>query len=212
VEVNGAGTFMGTRSSILNPNRNPGVSQTEVEARLSAALGVSHFIWLSGADPAEVEATGSFTDQHIDGTARFVSRDTVLYNWTDDPDDFRFPILDRARRELQAAADEVGGPLSLVPLPVPRAPVYKTSRAARGGRGKPTPAPASYCNFYVANGVVLVPVYGDQNDGTALRILQEHFPERDVLGIESVGLVEFGGMIHCVTQQQPLDKRGPEIK
>lgn len=208
VEVNGSGTFMGPRSSILNPNRNAELSQSDVEGLLSAALGVSHFIWLSGPNRAEIEATGSFTDQHIDGTARFVSNGTVLHNWTDDRDDFRFPVLECTRDELWGATDEAGRSLALIPLQIPKKAVYKTSQAARGGGLPATPAPASYCNFYLANDLVLVPVYGDQNDDQAIGILQKHFPDREVLGIECVGLVEFGGMIHCVTQQQPTARKG----
>jgi agmatine deiminase len=86
---------------------------------------------------------------------------------------------------------------------MPKRPIHKTSTAAKGERGRATATPASYCNFYIANQVVLAPVYGDENDDRALGIIQDHFPGRQVLGIECVGLVEFGGMIHCVSQQQP---------
>lgn len=203
IEVNGAGSFMGTRSSILNPNRNPDLSQAAVEDMLSSALGVSHFIWLPGLMESEVELTGSFTDQHIDGTARYVDESTVLYNWIDGEEDFRAPILRRQRDDLEDATTSAGDPLALVPVPVPKRLIYKTSAGAKGARDRATATPASYCNFYIANQVVLVPVYGDENDDRALGIIQDHFPKREVLGIECVGLVEFGGMIHCATQQQP---------
>jgi agmatine deiminase len=150
-----------------------------------------------------MEMLGSSTDQHIDGTARFVDETTVLYNWIHDERDFRVPILERQRDELREASTPDGKALTLDPMPMPKSPVYKTSPAAKGARGRAGPAPASYCTFYIANRVVLVPVYGDENDDRALGIIQEHFPKRQVLGIECVGLVEFGGMIHCLTQQQP---------
>jgi agmatine deiminase len=120
VEVNGKGTFLATRTSIIDPHRNPGKSQAEIEAILRQYLGIGHFIWLSGAGRGECEKWGGETDSHIDGAARFTEESTVLYNWTDDTSDPRYAAFARTYRELQEARTESGKPLTLVPLPVPK--------------------------------------------------------------------------------------------
>jgi agmatine deiminase len=203
VEVNGRGTFLATRTSIIDPHRNPGQSQEAIEAILSHHLGVRHFIWLSGAGRGECEKWGGETDSHIDGTARFTEDSTVLFNWTDDTSDPRFAGLQKAERELREAVTESGKALTLVPLPVPQGGVYRTSPKKHDWHASGL-APASYANYYVANGVVLFPVFGNANDERAIAIVSEQFPDRKLVPIECVGLVEGGGMIHCVTQQQPI--------
>jgi agmatine deiminase len=200
VEVNGKGTFMATQSSIVNPNRNPGISQEEVERIISQYLGVSHFIWLSGASKEEGDRWGSVTDSHIDGAARFTDESTVLYNWTDDRSDPHYPVLKRHYDGLREATTESGKPLTLVSLPLPKNGVHRIS-SMQGAKSSLTIA--IYCNYYVANGVVLVPVYGNEFDHRAKAIISEQFPDREVVGIDAVSLVELGGVIHCVTQQQP---------
>lgn len=204
VEVNGNGTFMATRTSIINPNRNPGKNQEEIEAIIKTYLGVKHFIWLSGMAGQECEKLGGVTDTHIDGVARFTGVSTVLYNWTDDKLDPRYSFLLKHFRELQEATTESGKPLTLVPLPIPKDGVYRINPAYWRTT---TLTIASYCNFLVANGFVLIPVYGNVNDDRAKGIITEQFPGREVVGIEAVSLVENGGMIHCVTQQQPFTTR-----
>ena len=110
LEVNGKGTLIATRSSIINPNRNPGISQAEVEEALSEYLGITHFIWLSGASRDFCDAVGSETDLHVDGYARFTDESTVLYSWTDDEFNVFYPILQRHRDELRNARTEFGYP------------------------------------------------------------------------------------------------------
>jgi agmatine deiminase len=197
IEVNGQGTLLATRSSIVNPNRNPDHTLEEIEAILREFLCVDHFIWLSGQ-----EGMGD-TDFHIDGAARFVDEATVLYSWTDDESHPRYPYFKQHLYELQRAVTQSGKPLTLVPVPVTEARVYATSGASTVAPFKSVPSLGLYANYYVANNVVLVPVYGDVNDARAKAIIAEHFPGRQVVGILAHLLAELGGMIHCVTQQQP---------
>jgi agmatine deiminase len=205
LEVDGAGSFLATRSSILNPNRNPGMDRDDVERVLAEYLGVRHCIWLSGAPPDVCEKLGDTTDWHVDLAARFTPGGAVLYAATDDTHDPRHPWLARHCEELEKATDARGRPLDLVALPTPRVYSVSPSDSHPGGCGSPTDA--SYTNYLVSNGVVLVPVYGHAEDERARAILAEHFPGREVIGIPALTLTEEGGAVHCVTQQQP--KAGP---
>jgi agmatine deiminase len=200
VDVNGSGSFMATRSSILDPHRNPGMDQPEVEGILRKYLGVRHFIWLTGAGRGECEAWGDDTDSHIDLVAHFTAESTVLYNWTEDRSDPRWPMFARTRDELRSATNESGTSLTLVPLPVPQ--VHRVS--AMASWHQTTLTVGAYSNYLVANGVVLVPVYGQADDERAKAIIQEQFPRRQVVGIDVVALIQYGGAIGCVTQPQPL--------
>jgi agmatine deiminase len=200
VEVNGRGTFMATRTSIIDPFRNPGMGQEEIEGILRHYLGVTHFIWLTGAGRGECEKWGDDTDSHIDLVARFTDESTVLYNWTDDESDPRSPLFARTLEELKEASTESGKALTLVPLPAPQ--VYQVSRMAAWRRT--TLTAAAYSNYLVANGVVLVPVFGHAYDERALAIIAEQFPGREIIGLDALGLIEHGGAIACVTQPQPL--------
>jgi agmatine deiminase len=209
MEVDGIGTFMATRSSLLNPNRNPNLDQAGAEAAMRDLLGARHFVWLSGA-PADVcEQLGDCTDYHIDIAARFTPGGAILYSEGADPSDARFPYLARHRAELEGAVDATGKTFDLVALPTPRA--YSVGIASVGMQhasdecrrpGRPTDA--SYTNYLVTNGLVVVPVFGCAEDERAKAVLAEHFPGRKVVGIPALSLNEEGGAIHCVTQQQPL--------
>lgn len=200
VEVNGKGTFMATRTSIIDPHRNPGRSQGEIEGVLSDYLGVTHFVWLTGAGRGECEKWGDETDSHIDIVARFTGESTVLYNWTDDKSDPRFALVSKTLEELREATTETGKPLTCVPLPLPQ--VYQVSTMTDWRQS--TFTDAAYSNYLVANGVVLVPVFGHAHDERAKAIIAEQFPDREIIGIDAVGLIEHGGAIGCVTQPQPL--------
>ena len=197
VEVNGKGTLLATRSSIVNPNRNPGKTLEEIEAAMREYLCVEHFIWLSGED-----GVGD-TDVHIDGAARFVDEQTVLYSWTDDTSHPRYLLWKKHLEELKEAVTESGKRLTLVPVPVAESRIYGTGRVSTVPPFELTPSLGLYANYYVANNVVLVPVYGDANDARAKAIIAEHFPGREIVGILAHVVAELGGMIHCVTQQQP---------
>jgi agmatine deiminase len=206
VEVNGLGTMIATRSSILNPNRNPGKSQEEIETAIKDYLGIEHIIWLSGAPREFCDLVGSDTDLHIDGYARFTDESTVLYSWTDDKSNNFYPYLKQHLDELINASTESGKPLTLAPLPKPKNEMYSTLAENTRPPFKNTLSLGTYANFYIANNVVLVPVYGDVNDANAKSILAEHFPNREIIGVPAWHTSELGGMMHCVTQQQPAGK------
>jgi agmatine deiminase len=208
IEVNGSGSLMATRSSIINDNRNPGLSQQQVEQALGDYLGIDNFIWLSGA-PAKVceHELGDGTDYHIDIAARFTDRNKVLYAWTDDENDPRYPYLAKHLEELKNTTDERGNPLILQPLYLPAGGVY-----AIGDRYDQTLGlnsnftDASYLNYLVTNNIVLLPAFGNVNDSRAQTVLAECFPERRIVPISAVSLTAEGGAIHCVTQQQPAPR------
>lgn len=201
VEVNGSGSFLATKTSIMNTNRNPDKGKEEIEEILGEYLGVSNFIWLSGTTKSESDFSGDVTDTHIDGSARFTNESTIIYNWTNDTSDPRYQICKIQFDELQNATTETGKPLSLVPIPLPESGVYRTVKVDTIASARVV---GTYCNYYVANKVILVPVYGNINDERAKSIIAEQYPGRDVLGINVLGLVDYGGAIHCITQQQPL--------
>ena len=204
VEVNGKGTFMATRSSIINPNRNPGKTQKDVEEIIARHFGIKHFIWLTGATDAE--KWGDDTDWHVDIAARFVNESTVIYNWAEEDTEPRCSALKVHREELQNATTESSKPLTLVLLPLPKGGVHPTSGVGAGVSMTTDYTDAAYSNFLIANGVVLVPVFGNVNDDRAKKIIGEQFPGREIIGINCVALNEFGGAIHCVTQQQPVSR------
>ena len=186
IDVNGAGACLTTEQCLLHPNRNPSLRRADIERYLADVLGVCHFIWLGRG------IVGDDTDGHVDDVARFVGPGTVVCAEETDPRDPNFERLQDNRRRLQAAVDGRGRPLEIVPLPMP------------GGVGSPRERlPASYANFYIGNGVVLVPTFGRPNDDRALNILRELFPDRRVVGIRCEPLIRGLGAIHCVTQQQP---------
>ncbi len=205
VEVNGTGTFMATRSSIINDNRNPGLGQDAVEKILSDYLGIRNFVWLSGAPPDVCEKElGDGTDYHIDIAARFVNKNTVLYAWTDDERDPRYPYLLKHRDELEASTDEDGVPLNLVPMDLPHGGVYAIGQRMDPALGSGSHfTDASYLNYLVTNGLVLVPAFGNARDANAQEILATYFPDRYIVPVPVVSLTAEGGAIHCVTQHQP---------
>ena len=187
IEVNGAGLCMVTEACLLNPNRNPGRTREEIESVLRRALGLQRVLWL----PAGM--AGDDTDGHVDNLARFVDDGTVVCVVEQDTRDENHHALQENLRCLASARDLRGRPFRVVPLPQPD-PV-----TAGGVR-----LPASYANFYIANGVVLAPLYGGPRDRIALDTLADLFPGRRVEGIDARALILGLGGIHCVTQQQPL--------
>ena len=158
---------------------------------------------MTGAGNEAADRLGGVTDTHIDGTARFTSESTVLYSWAEDESDPRYALYAKCYKELQEVVLSTGKRLDLVALPTPKDGVH-TITPLRWH--KTTVTPASYCNFYIANGVVLVPSFGNVNDAKAKEIIGEQFPDREVIGINVLNLIELGGAIHCVTQQQPMKK------
>jgi agmatine deiminase len=187
LEVNDEGLLLTTRSCLLSPTRNPGLSEEETEALLRAGLGVRHVVWLDRG------LEGDHTDGHIDLLARFCDDRTLVCALEDDPDDPNHEPTHACREALQALLGPDGEPVDVVPLPLPR------QRRLDDGRV----LTASYVNFYIVNGGVLVPTYGDPHDEEALMRLAPLFPDRDVVGVPAAHLVTGGGAWHCVTQQQP---------
>jgi len=211
IEVNGTGSFLATRSSIINDNRNPGRSQAEIEQVLRDYLGVSNFIWLSGAPPEVCEQElGDSTDYHVDIAARFAGKSTVIYAWTDDLSDPRYPYLVKHLEELQGVTDEDGNPFSLIPVDLPEGGIRIIGDRFDQALGSGSDfTDASYLNYLVTNEIVLIPAFGNANDGKAQAVLAACFPDRKIIPIPVVSLTAEGGAIHCVTQHQPapLDTR-----
>jgi agmatine deiminase len=186
LDVNGRGTLLTTRSCLLNPNRNPDLSQAQIEQYLHDYLGVSHIIWLGDG------IAGDDTDGHVDDLSRFINAATVATVVEDDPADENYAPLRQNLELLRAARDQDGRPLHVVELPMPRRIEYQGQRL-----------PASYANFYIANGIVLVPTFRDPSDVKAVEILQREFSDRKAIGIDSTELIWGLGSFHCITQQEP---------
>lgn len=186
IEVNGDGVCMTTEQCLLHPNRNPGFRRDEIEQRLKDYLGATSILWLGDG------IVGDDTDGHIDDLARFVSPSTIVCALEDDPSDENYRLLQDNYDRLRTAVDTQGKPFEIVTLPMP------------GFVGSPEGRlPASYANFYIANGVVLLPVFGHANDRRAIEVLQKLFSDRTVIPIQCEPLAWGMGTIHCVTQQQP---------
>ncbi len=186
VDGNGAGTVLTTETCLLNPNRNPQLSKADVERYLADYLCAKKILWIGGG------IVGDDTDGHIDEMARFVGPTTVVAPVEDDPrDENHNPLRDNFRR-LQLMSDALGRPLEVIPLPMPRPLFFETNRL-----------PACYLNFYIANGVVIVPVFNDPADAIVLETLARLFPGREIRGLDAVDLVWGLGAFHCITQQQP---------
>ncbi len=188
IEVNGCGTLLTTEECLLSKTqqRNPGLSRNDYENLFSDYLGVKNVIWLGSG------IAGDDTHGHVDDITRFISPDTVVTAVESDPNDPNYEPLRENIRRLRAATDQDSKPLSIIELPMPGPVVFEGRRL-----------PASYANFYIANGIVLVPVFNDANDRFALDILADLFPDREVVGIYSGDLIWGFGAMHCMTQQQP---------
>lgn len=183
IEVDGRGTLMAKRSSILNKNRNPGWTREDAERYFTRYLGVTNFIWLDG------KKGGDITDDHIDGTARFAHGDAIVTFYRKDFEDPR-------EYDILAAAKDVNGkPYRIVSLPVTTKKIAKLNDYG------------IYTNYYVGNGVLLMPTYNDPSDAIVKQILEDLYPERNVIGILSTQLYKDGGILHCVTQQQPATQK-----
>ena len=181
VEIDGRGTLMAKRSSILNSNRNPGLTQAQAEDYFQYYLGVTNFIWLDGVAGAEI------TDDHIDGTARFANGDTIVtFKRSDFLDPGEYDIL-------QKATDADGNTYKIVHLPI-------TEKKIGGWEG-------IYVNYYIGNEVILLPIFDDPADAEAKSVMEELYPDHEIVGIEATELYKDGGMAHCVTQQQPFPMR-----
>ncbi len=192
----GDGTLIVTETSILHPNRNPGISKSFATAELKAMLGVEKVIWLPG-DPLDIE-----TDGHIDGMCSFVKPGVVLFESNSDPRDPHSRILAENLAVLRSETDARGRPFEVIPLEEAIDAEVTSDTFCR-----------SYINFYLPNGGVIVPAYGTPSDARARTTIERAFPGRKVIQIDVTDIAPGGGAIHCITQEQPrADFTGLSIK
>jgi agmatine deiminase len=204
IHVDGEGTVIATEECLLNRNRNPALTRAEIEHVVCEYLGATKVIWLGrGVHDDE-------TDGHVDNLACFVRPGVVLLGWTDDQDDPQHQISADALRRLQAATDARGRRLEIIPIPMP-GPLHATEEEAAGVEPAEGTQPrsggdrlaASYVNFYVSDGHIVMPLLDERLDEQAAAILAGCHPEREVVGVEAREILLGGGNIHCITQQVP---------
>ncbi len=188
IESDGKGTLLTTKSCLLTKTRNPDITPAQLEETVKNALGCERILWLENG-----QLIGDDTDGHIDTLVRFCDSQTLCYVSCDDPNDPHYPSLDAMRQELGSFRDNSGQPYQLIPLPLPAA-----KQTQEGER-----LPATYANFLIINGAVLVPTYDDPADQTALSRLQHCFPDREMIAIDCLPLIKQYGSLHCVTMQLP---------
>jgi agmatine deiminase len=188
IESDGQGTILSTEECLLNDNRNPHLIREELEEELHGLLGSDRFLWLANGYLA-----GDDTDSHVDTLARLCPDYTIAYVSCDDPDDEHYPALKAMEEEIRALRTRDGSPYRLIPLPWPGARIDEEG----------TRLPATYANFLVINGAVLVPTYDDKNDAAALDAISRAFPGREIVGIDCLPLILQHGSLHCVTMQLP---------
>ena len=186
IEVNGQGTLITTESCLLNPNRNPALDRAAIEQRLSDYLGVRKVLWLGEG------IAGDDTDGHVDDLTRFVDAQTVVTAVEPDSQHPNHPPLQVNLQRLQAMCTQDGDSLRVIELPMPKPVLDQGERL-----------PASYANFYIGNRTVLMPAFGQSRDADAQAILQQCFPSRRVLPLDSTDLIRGLGSFHCLTQQEP---------
>jgi agmatine deiminase len=186
IDTNGQGTLLTTESCLLNPNRNPTLDRTSIEKKLRDKLSVKKILWLG--DGIE----GDDTDGHVDDITRFIGPSTVITAVEEDEHDPNFEPLQQNLDRLHTMRLADGEPLHVLTLPMP-------TRIMRDGQR----LPASYANFYIANSIVLLPVFNEHNDSWAVSALHEAFPNRRIVPIDCRELIWGLGAFHCLTQQQP---------
>jgi len=186
VDFNGAGTLLTSMACLLNENRNPHLNQQQIEEYLKNYYGVQQVLWLGDG------IVGDDTDGHIDDITRFVNTNTVVTVVEENKHDENYHILQENLQMLREFRLLNGEPLNIIELPMPSPVVYDGQRL-----------PASYANFYIGNAAVVVPTYRDKNDAVALEILQQCFPDRKVVGIDSTDIIWGLGSFHCLSQQEP---------
>lgn len=189
IDSDGSGTLLTTTHCLLESSRNPGFDRARLEAGLHELLGIERVLWL-----AHGELAGDDTDAHVDMLARFCSPGTIAYSSCSDPQDEHYAPLAAMEQQLQTFRTREGLPYELIPLPLPQ-PV----RDAGGRR-----LPASYANFLIVNRAVLVPVYDDPADATALAALADCFPGRTIEPLNCLSLIQQNGSLHCATMQLPM--------
>ncbi len=189
IESDGLGTIMTTSECLLSPNRNPQLDKSEIEQALASLVGAKRVLWLNHGALA-----GDDTDSHIDTLARFCPNNTIIYQGCDHPLDEHFEQFKLMEQELKSFVAPDGSHYRLIALPWPKAQFDEQAHRL----------PATYANFLIINGAVLVPTYRDpENDNTALERIAQAFPGRETIGIDCLSLLEQHGSLHCVTMQLP---------
>ena len=188
IDSDGEGSLLTTRACLGHPGRNPRLSISEIEQQLKHLLGVERILWLQHG-----ELAGDDTDSHVDMLARFCNPRTIAHSACTDPNDEHFVALSAMQQELAAMRRPDGQAYELVALPIPQSIYNKEGQRL----------PASYANFLIINGAVLVPQYGEEADAVALARLTACFPSRDVMGIDCRAVIEQFGSLHCLTMQLP---------
>ncbi len=186
VDFNGNGTLITSTCCLLNPNRNPNLTQAQIEKYLENFYGVDQVLWVSEG------IIGDDTDGHVDDTVRFVNEDTVIAAVEENRNDENYQLLQQNLSELKKMRLLNGKQLNIVELPMPGEVIYQQQRL-----------PASYANFYIANESVIVPTYSSPNDERALQIISSCFPSRKTVGIDSTDIIWGLGSFHCLSQQEP---------
>lgn len=186
VDFNGAGTVLTSKQCLLNPNRNPHLNQQQIEQYLYDYYGVQQVLWVDEG------IVGDDTDGHIDDTVRFVNEDTVLTVVEENKADENYPILQHNLQQLKEMRLLSGKQLNIVELPMPDPVEWEGQRL-----------PASYANFYIANGLVVVPTFRCPKDEQAIAIIQDCFKDRKIIGIDSTDIIWGLGSFHCLSQQEP---------
>jgi agmatine deiminase len=186
VEFNGKGSLITSTACLLNVNRNPHLSQSQIEEYLMNYYGVEQVLWINEG------IVGDDTDGHIDDTVRFVNDDTVLVAIEENKNDENYELLQNNLQQLKQMRLLNGRQINIVELPMPDILFYQDQRL-----------PASYANFYIANHAVIVPTFRCNKDAKALQIIGECFPDREIVGIDSVEIIWGLGSFHCLSQQEP---------
>ena len=188
IESDGNGTLLTTTECLLSPHRNPTMEKEKIESFLKETFGLHQVLWLDHGYLA-----GDDTDSHIDTLARLCNSNTIAYVKCDDLQDEHYPALQQMEQQLMTFKTLEGQPYQLIPLPWPAACFDKEGHRL----------PATYANFLITNGAVLVPTYNLPTDQSAIEILQKCFPDREVIGVNCRPLIEQHGSLHCVTMQYP---------
>jgi agmatine deiminase len=186
IESDGAGTILTTSTCLCNPNRNGGLSKQEIEERLHTYLGAKRVLWL---DHGYLE--GDDTDSHIDTLARFVNKTTIMYIKCEDKEDEHYEALKQMEAQLKSFTTTEGKPYTLIPLPMCEAKY----------NDKEERLPATYANFLITNDALIYPTYEDKNDIKVGEIFKEVFPDREIIPVNCLKLIEQGGSLHCSTMQ-----------
>lgn len=187
VDFNAAGTVITSTACLLNPNRNPDLSQAQIEQYLMDYYGQDQVLWVDEG------IIGDDTDGHIDDTVRFVNEDTVITVVEENTNDDNYALLQHNLKQLKSMRLLNGKQLNIVEIPMPDPVIWEEQML-----------PASYANFYIANNQVVVPTFRADKDDKALQIIQDCFPDREIVGIDSTDIIWGLGSFHCLSQQEPL--------